>query len=139
MIDYGSEAALLEFFPEALYLIRLQTAKLPAPRVPSEDLENITLLCYCCVYCVIEGFGDGDVDPDLDRKLSLISGRCCPVDRFGFAKQSVTLREEARSLLGFSLFFDVLLGPFMSTVLAFVGVLEFFDINDYRSTALLGK
>ena len=37
------------------------------------------------------------------------------------------------------MFFNVLLGPFVSTVLALVPVLEFLDIDDDRSTALLGK
>jgi len=37
-------------------------------------LEGITLLRYCCVYRVVEGFGDGDVDPDLNRRVSLGCG-----------------------------------------------------------------
>jgi hypothetical protein len=27
---------------------------------------------HCRVYCVVEGFGDGDVDPDSNRKVSLV-------------------------------------------------------------------
>jgi hypothetical protein len=42
-----------------------------------------------------------------------------------------------RLVSAFPLFFDVFLGPFMPAVLAFVRVLEFLDINNYRSTALL--
>jgi hypothetical protein len=32
--------------------------------------------------------------------------------------------------------FNVCFGPFMSTVFAFVRVLELFDVNDYRSALL---
>jgi len=39
----------------------------------------------------------------------------------------------------FPVFFDTLLEPLMPAVFAFVRVLEFLDINDDRSTALLGK
>jgi hypothetical protein len=35
-------------------------------------LESIAFLRYGCVYCVVEGFGDGDVDPDSNRRLSLV-------------------------------------------------------------------
>jgi hypothetical protein len=35
-------------------------------------LEGITLLRYRCVYCVVERFGDGDVDSDSNRKVSLV-------------------------------------------------------------------
>ncbi len=37
-------------------------------------MENITLLRYRRVYCVVERFGDGDVDPDSNRKASLVYG-----------------------------------------------------------------
>ncbi|OLE71396.1 hypothetical protein AUF78_02000 [archaeon 13_1_20CM_2_51_12] len=73
MINNRSEAALLEFFSEALHFVWIEAAELPPSRVPGEDLESITLLRNCGVYCVVEGFGDGDVDPDLDRDASLVS------------------------------------------------------------------
>jgi hypothetical protein len=41
-----------------------------------------------------------------------------------------------RLVSGFPMFFDVPLRPFMPTVLAFVRILEFLDINDYWSAAL---
>jgi hypothetical protein len=72
MVDYWSEPALLEFLTEALHFFRVERAELPASRIPREDLESITLLRYGCVYCVVEGFGDRDVDPDLDRNVSLV-------------------------------------------------------------------
>jgi hypothetical protein len=74
VIDYGTEAALLEFFSEALHFFRVERAELPASRIPGEDLESITLLRYRRVYCVVEGLGDGDVDPDSNRKASLVNG-----------------------------------------------------------------
>jgi hypothetical protein len=74
MINYRSETALFEFFSETLHFFRVEAAELPAPRVAREDLEGITLLRNCCVYCVVEGFGDGDVDPDSNRKVSLVHG-----------------------------------------------------------------
>ena len=74
MIDYRSEPALIKFLTEALHFFRVESTVLPASRIPREDLESITLLRYGCVYGVIEGFGDGDMDPDLDRRLSLVHG-----------------------------------------------------------------
>ncbi len=74
MVDYWSEAALLEFLTEALHFFRVERAELPASRISSEDLESITLLRGRCVYCVVEGFGDGDVDPDSNRRVSLVHG-----------------------------------------------------------------
>ncbi len=72
MINNGSETTLLEFLSEALHFFWIEAAELPAPRVPGEDLESITLLRNCCVYCVVEGFCDGDVDPNSNRKVSLV-------------------------------------------------------------------
>ena len=72
MIHDRSETALLEFLTEALHFFRVERAELPATRIPGEDLEGVALFLRCCVYCVVEGFGDGDVDPDLNRKLSLV-------------------------------------------------------------------
>lgn len=40
---------------------------------------------------------------------------------------------------GFQAFLDVLLRPFMPAVFAFVRVLEFLDVNDYWSAALLDR
>ena len=74
MVDYWSESAPPEFLTEALHFFRVERAELPASRIPCEDLENITLLRYRRVYCVVEGFGDGDVDPDSNRKASLVNG-----------------------------------------------------------------
>src|SRR5438552_1799814 len=71
MIDYGSETALFEFLSKALHFVRVQIAELPAPRIPGEYLESITLLRNGCVYCIVEGFCDGDVDSDSNRKVSL--------------------------------------------------------------------
>ena len=70
MIHDRSETALLEFLTEALHFLRVERAELPASRIPREDLENITLLRYRCVYCVVERLGDGDVDPGSNRKAS---------------------------------------------------------------------
>jgi len=72
MINNGSETTLLEFLSEALHFFWIEAAELPAPRIPCEDLESITLLHNCCVYCVVEGFGNGDVDPNSNRKVSLV-------------------------------------------------------------------
>jgi hypothetical protein len=72
MINNGSETALLEFFSEALHFFRVEAAELPASRVPGENLEGVTLLTDCCVYRVVERLGDGDVDPDSNRKVSLV-------------------------------------------------------------------
>lgn len=72
MIYHWSEAALGEFFAEALHLFRVQAAELPAAGVAGEDLESITLVSNCCVYCVVEGFSDGDVDPNSNRNASLV-------------------------------------------------------------------
>ena len=72
MINHGSETTFFEFLSEALHFFWIEAAELPAPRIPCEDLESITLLRNCCVYCVVEGFGDGYVDPDSNRKTSLI-------------------------------------------------------------------
>lgn len=74
MINNGSETALLELLSEALYFFWIEAAELPAPRIPCEDLESITLLHNRCVYCIVEGFCDGDVDPDSNRRLSLDTG-----------------------------------------------------------------
>jgi len=71
VIDYWSEAALFEFLSEALHFFGIEIAELPAPRIPREDLEGITFLRDRCVYCIVEGFCDGDVDPDSNRKVSL--------------------------------------------------------------------
>jgi len=71
VVDYWSEAALLEFLTEALHFFRVKRAELPASRIPREDLESITLVRDGCVYCVVEGLGDGDVDPDSNRRVSL--------------------------------------------------------------------
>ena len=71
MIDYWSEAALFEFLSKALHFFGIEIAELPAPRVPGEYLESIALLRNRCVYCIVEGFCDGDVDPDSNRKVSL--------------------------------------------------------------------
>ena len=35
-------------------------------------MERVTLFRYRRVYCSVKGFGDGDVNPDLDRKVSLV-------------------------------------------------------------------
>jgi hypothetical protein len=78
VVDYRSEPALLEFLPEALDLFRVESTELPASRIPREDLKSITLLRYGCVYRVVEGLGDGDVNPDLDRRLSLFTGSLLP-------------------------------------------------------------
>jgi hypothetical protein len=72
VVDYGSETALLELLPETLHLFLIEAAELPASRVPREDLERVAFFLDCGVYCVVEGFGDGDMDPDLDRKVSLV-------------------------------------------------------------------
>ena len=74
MIDYRSETALLEFLPETLDLFRVERAELPASRIPREDLKGVAFFRDCRVYCVVEGFGDGDMDPDLNRRPSLITG-----------------------------------------------------------------
>ena len=74
MVDHWPEAALLEFLTETLHFFRVERAELPASRIPREDLESITFVVYGCLYCVVEGFGDGDVDPDSNRKVSLIHG-----------------------------------------------------------------
>jgi hypothetical protein len=74
VIYYWSEAALLKFFSETLHLFWIQVAELPTPRVPREDLESITLPHYGCVYCIVEGFGYGDVDSNSNRKVSLVRG-----------------------------------------------------------------
>jgi hypothetical protein len=74
VVDYWSEPALLEFLAEAVHLFRVERAELPASRIPREDLESITLVRDGCVYCVVEGLGDGDVDPDLNRRVSLVHG-----------------------------------------------------------------
>ncbi len=37
-------------------------------------MESITLLRGRCVNCVVERFGDGDVDPDSNRRVSLVRG-----------------------------------------------------------------
>ncbi|HEX9612522.1 MAG TPA: hypothetical protein VGA05_02790 [Candidatus Bathyarchaeia archaeon] len=74
MVDYWSEAALLEFLTEALHFFRVERAELPASRIPREDLESITFVPYGCLYCVVEGLSDGDVDPDLNRRVSLGCG-----------------------------------------------------------------
>jgi hypothetical protein len=74
VIDCRSEAALLEFLTEALDLFRVESAELPAPRVPREDLKGVAFFRDCRVYCVVEGFGDGDMDPDLNRRVSLVHG-----------------------------------------------------------------
>jgi hypothetical protein len=73
VIDYRSETALLELLPETLHLFLVEAAELPASRVSGEDLEGIAFFLQCCVYCVVEGFGDGDVDPDSNRNVSLVS------------------------------------------------------------------
>ena len=54
--------------------MRVERAELPASRIPREDLKSITLVRDGCVYCVVEGFGDGDVDPDSNRRVSLDYG-----------------------------------------------------------------
>jgi hypothetical protein len=74
VVDYWSEAALLEFLTEVLHFLGVEAAELPASRISSEDLESITLLRYRCVYCVVERFGDGDVDPNSNRIVSLVHG-----------------------------------------------------------------
>jgi len=74
MINNGSETTLLEFLSEALRFFWIEAAELPAPRIPCEDLESVTLLRNCGVYCVVEGFGNGDVDPNSNRKVSLDTG-----------------------------------------------------------------
>ena len=71
MVDYWSEAALFEFLSKALHFFGIEIAELPAPRIPGEYLESITLLRNRCVYCIVEGFCDGDVDSDSNRKVSL--------------------------------------------------------------------
>jgi len=71
VVDYWSEAALLEFLTEDLHFFRVERAELPASRIPREHLESITLLRYRCLYGVVERFGDGDVDPDSNRRVSL--------------------------------------------------------------------
>jgi len=45
----------------------------------------------------------------------------------------------SRAVSGFPVIFNALLRPFVSTMAALVRVLEFLDIDDDRSTALLGK
>ena len=74
MIDYWSEAALFEFLSKALHFFGIEIAELPAPRISREDLKGIALLGNRCVYCIVEGFGNGDVDPDPNRKVSLDTG-----------------------------------------------------------------
>ena len=74
MISNGSETTLLEFLSEALHFFWIEAAELPSSRVPGEDLEGVALFLYCCVYCVVEGFGDGDVDPDSNRNVSPVGG-----------------------------------------------------------------
>src|SRR2546426_1032628 len=60
MINNRSEAALLEFFSEALHFVWIEAAELPPSRVPGEDLESITLLRNCGVYCVVDALGFAD-------------------------------------------------------------------------------
>jgi len=74
VVDYWSEAALLEFLTEALHFFRVERAELPASRIPREDLKSIAFVPYGCLYCVVEGFSDGDVDPDSNRRVSLVHG-----------------------------------------------------------------
>ena len=74
MIHHRTQTTLLEFLPEALHFFRVEAAKLPAPRVSGEDLEGVAFLLYRYVYSVVEGFGDGDVDPDSNRNASLVNG-----------------------------------------------------------------
>ena len=74
MINHGSETTFFEFLSEALHFFWIEAAELPAPRIPCEDLESITLLHDRCVYCVVEGFCDGDVDPNSNRTVSLDTG-----------------------------------------------------------------
>src|SRR5438552_7944655 len=69
VIDYWSEAALFEFLSKALHFFGIEIAELPAPRVPGEYLESITLFRNRCVYCIVEGFGDVNVDPISTRRL----------------------------------------------------------------------
>ena len=71
MIDYWSETTLFEFLSEALHFFGIEIAELPAPRIPREYLESIALFRNRCVYCIVEGFCDGDVDSDPNRKVSL--------------------------------------------------------------------
>lgn len=53
-------------------------------------MEDITLLGDGRVYCVVEGFGDGDVDPYSNRKVSLVRGAVgCLIDSFGWAGQKL--------------------------------------------------
>ncbi len=59
---------------EALDFFRVERAELPASRVTRENLENVALLRERRVYCLIKRISDGDVDPDLDRKASLVYG-----------------------------------------------------------------
>ena len=74
MIDYWSEAALFESLSEALHFFGIEIAELPAPRIPREDLEGIALLRNRCLYRVVERLGDGDVDSDSNRRVSLDTG-----------------------------------------------------------------
>jgi len=72
MIDYRSEPAPFQLFSETLHFFRVETAELPAPRIPGEDLEGVAFFLHCRVYRVVEGLSDGDVDSDSNRKLSLV-------------------------------------------------------------------
>jgi len=74
MIDYRAETALFEILSKALHFFWIEAAELPAPRIPGKYLESITLLRNRRVDCIVEGFGDGDVDPDSNRKVSLDTG-----------------------------------------------------------------
>ena len=71
MIHHRSQTTLLELFPETLDFFRVEAAELPASRIPGEYLEGVTFLRYRRVDCIVEGFRDGDVDPDSNRKASL--------------------------------------------------------------------
>jgi hypothetical protein len=71
VIDHGTQTTLGEFVPETLHFFRVEGAELPASRVPGENLERVTFFLRCRVYCVVEGFSDGDMDSDSDRRLSL--------------------------------------------------------------------
>jgi hypothetical protein len=79
------------------------------------------------------------MDPDSNRKASLVDVALYLVDSLGFRQsKALDLLGEIKLVSAFPTRPETSLRPFMSTVFAFVRVLELFDVNDYRFSLLNG-
>jgi hypothetical protein len=98
-------------------------------------LESVTLLFNRLVYCCVERFGDGDVDPDSNRKVSLVFRTVALIDSFGLCSTKMWSCE-MRIVSAFLVFAKVLLRPFMPAVVTLVGVLKFSLVNNHGRALL---